>query len=163
MRCAPGIWKQIGSQNGNLNPFSNGSSLVNEEAGNDVVCKRGLRQESLVFHLHFLACADGISNLIKKAVSTSLIHALARSQEIILQCKKSRTNCYLLKLDFKKAHNMVYRECLLEDLRHRGFGNKRVTQMETWLNSVKVQVLINGEAGKDIVCERGLRQGDTPH
>lgn len=35
--------------------------------------------------------------------------------------------------------------------------------METWLNSVKVQVLINGEAGKDIVCERGLRQGDTPH
>lgn len=57
-----------------------------------------------------------------------------------------RQNGYLLKLDFKKAYDIVNWDCLLE-------------LMRLWLAIAKLQILVNGVSGRDIVCKRGLCQG----
>lgn len=44
--------------------------------------------------------------------------------EIIHNCKRTKVNGYLLKLDFQKAYDMVDWDCLQETLQFRGFGNK---------------------------------------
>lgn len=53
------------------------------------------------------------------------MEGVAIAQEVIHQCKKANLNDYILKLDFKKAYDMVNEEYLLDVLTwkvyHRGF------------------------------------------
>lgn len=73
---------------------------------------------------------------------------------------KKRHEGYLLKLDLKKAYDTVNWDCLFEFLRFRGFGERWISWIKIWLTSAKVQVLVNGRSGKEIVCRQGLRQND---
>lgn len=66
-------------------------------------------------------------------VDRNILEGVATSQEIIHQRKKSKSNGFLLKLDFKKAYDIVDWECLQDTLRLGGFGNKRIAWVENWL------------------------------
>lgn len=65
-----------------------------------------------------------------------------------------------IKIRFSKAYDMVGWDCLKEVLRARGFGPHWQAWIDIWLKSAKVQVLANSLNGKEIVCKRGLQQGD---
>lgn len=73
--------------------------------------------------------------------------------------KISKQSC-LLKLDFEKADDKVEWDFIIEIIRNMGFGPKWINWILIWLHSTKIFVLANGEPGKEIVCKRGLRQGD---
>lgn len=90
----------------------------------------------------------------------SIIDGIATAQEVLHQCKKTKTSGYLLKIDFDMAYDMMRWEALVERLCSRGFGERWIRWIETWCQSVKVKLLINGKVRKEIVCRRGLRQGD---
>lgn len=79
---------------------------------------------------------------------------------VIHQCNKTNLKWYLLKLDFEKAYDAVSWEFLFEILRLQGFGPRWISLIDIWLTIVKVEVLINGDKGKEIVCKRGLQQED---
>lgn len=92
----------------------------------------------------------------------TILEGVAITKEVGCHCQKNRYDGYLLKLDFQKVYDMVDWDCIEEVFRARGFGQRWLIWINKWLRSIKVQILIYGEAGKEIICIRGLRQGDPP-
>jgi hypothetical protein len=45
-------------------------------------------------------------------------------------------------------------------LRAKGFPAKWILWVESLMNSATTSVLLNGTAGKEFLCKRGVRQGD---
>lgn len=66
-----------------------------------------------------------------------------------------------MKLDLVKAYDHVNRDCLLEILKTHRFCAKWIGWIEKWLSLAKATILVNGEPGREIICRKGLRQGDT--
>jgi hypothetical protein len=66
----------------------------------------------------------------------------------------------VLKLDFRKAFDMVSSECLFKLLHIRGFNHKWIIWIQTLTETAKISILINGILGPWIQIKRGLRQGD---
>lgn len=81
-------------------------------------------------------------------------------EETIHSCKKSGESGYLLKLDFEKAYDTVHWGAIEEVMQRRGFGPRWIGWIMAWLQSAKANILLNGQIGRDIICKRGLRQGD---
>jgi hypothetical protein len=73
---------------------------------------------------------------------------------------KSKREIIILKLDFEKAFDMVEYESILLVMKHMGFGDKWLAWIKTILSSATTSVILNGVPGKNIICKRGVRQGD---
>lgn len=50
--------------------------------------------------------------------------------------------------------------CVLEIMRNRSFGPKWINWILIWLHYAKIYVLANGEPVEEIICKRGLGEGD---
>ena len=74
--------------------------------------------------------------------------------------KKNKLLGYILKLDFEKAYDTVDWECIIESLQALRFYHKWLSWIHLWLSSARVSLLINVSPRREIVCKRGLRQGD---
>jgi hypothetical protein len=66
----------------------------------------------------------------------------------------------LLKIDFKKAYDIVNWEFLAEVLRAKGFDAGAVHKILQLVTGVHTAISINGEVGPSFRNKRGLRQGD---
>jgi hypothetical protein len=75
------------------------------------------------------------------------------------QCHQSKRAIVILKLDFEKAFDLVEFSIVLDMLRAKGFPDKWIWWVESLLNSATTSVLLNGTAGKEFLCKRGVRQG----
>jgi hypothetical protein len=81
-------------------------------------------------------------------------------QEIIHELKRKMLGGILLKIDFKKAYDIVNWEFLAEVLRAKGFDAGAVHKILQLVTGVHTAISINGEVGPSFRNKRGLRQGD---
>ena len=83
------------------------------------------------------------------------------AQEIISNCfNNSLAGGILLKLDFAKVYDILDCHLIMEVLKAKGFGAKRLGWIQTVLFGGKSQILINEKPGRIILFRRSLRQGD---
>jgi hypothetical protein len=75
-------------------------------------------------------------------------------------CHKSKKEIVILKLDFEKAFDTVEYFSILSMLRHLGFSEKFISWIYNILTTVSTSVILNGVLEKNIICKRGVRQGD---
>jgi hypothetical protein len=114
-----------------------------------------------------------LANRVQK-VATQIVHknqygfvkgktiqdCLGWAFEFLHQCHQSKREIVILKLDFEKAFDLVEFAIVLDMLRAKGFPDKWILWVESLLNSATTSVLLNGTAGKEFLCKRGVRQGD---
>ncbi|CAL1383881.1 unnamed protein product [Linum trigynum] len=74
--------------------------------------------------------------------------------------KRGRRRDMMLKLDMKKAYDMVDWDCLEALLEKYGFEDRWCKWVSTCIRSVKFSILFNGEATDLFTLSRGIRQGD---
>lgn len=81
------------------------------------------------------------------------------AQKVIRHGRKMRHNCYLLNSNFEKIYDVVSWDYLMEGSRLRGFNHLEFYGFSHGSNRHKSKVI--GKVGKEIICRRGLRQGDS--
>jgi hypothetical protein len=90
----------------------------------------------------------------------SIQDCLAWSFEYIHQCKHSRREAIILKLDFEKAFDIVEHVAITQILSRMGFPSKWISWINTILSTGNSSVILNGVSGKKFHCKHGVRQGD---
>ncbi|CAL1383537.1 unnamed protein product [Linum trigynum] len=66
----------------------------------------------------------------------------------------------MLKLDMKKAYDMLDWECLETLLENYGFDKRWCRWVSSCIRTVNFSILFNGEAAEEFKLSRGIRQGD---
>jgi hypothetical protein len=69
-------------------------------------------------------------------------------------------NVIILKLDFTKAFDTVEHSAILHMMQHLGFSDKWLAWTQKILETTSTSILLNGVLGKNIDCNRRVRQGD---
>ncbi|KAJ4747435.1 RNA-directed DNA polymerase (reverse transcriptase)-related family protein [Rhynchospora pubera] len=82
------------------------------------------------------------------------------AHEIIHDCKTSRQQGVIIKVDFEKAYDRVSWSYMDEVLTLRGFGNRWRGWIQSIFKSSLTCILFNGTPSIYFPCKRGLRQGD---
>jgi hypothetical protein len=80
--------------------------------------------------------------------------------EYIHQCKQSKRDAIILKLDFAKAFDTVEHSAISKVFAALGFDDKWLQWLQMLMSSGTSAVLLNGVPGKKFFCRRGVRQGD---
>lgn len=93
--------------------------------------------------------------------SRTIQDCLAWSFEYLHICKTSKKDFVIIKLDFEKAFDKIEHQAILDNLKHKGFGD---IWGLGWIKDTIItgtsSVLLNGMSGKTFHCKRGLRQWD---
>ena len=92
--------------------------------------------------------------------SRTIQDCLAWSFEYIHQCRQSKKELIILKLDFAKAFETVEHEVILLMMQHLGFPSLWLDWIKLILSSGTSSVILNGVPGRQFKCKRGVRQGD---
>ena len=86
---------------------------------------------------------------------------LAWTFEYLHICKTSRKDLVIIKLDFEKAFNKIEHQAIVDNLKHKGFGD---IWWLGWIKDIIItgtsSVLLNELPGKTFLCKRDLRQWD---
>ena len=92
--------------------------------------------------------------------SRTIQDCLGWAFEYIHQCKQSRKEIVILKLDFEKAFDTMEHDFILNILKYEGFDERWCMWIKMILESGTSSILLNGVPGKEFKCKRGVRQGD---
>lgn len=113
--------------------------------------------------------ADRIQSILTKLINqnqygfikgNSIEDYLAWAFEYIHQCKLSKREIVLLKLDFEKAFDTIEHDAILNEMTAMGFPPQWNEWITSMFSSTSTVVLLNGVPGKFFQCKRGVRQGD---
>ena len=81
------------------------------------------------------------------------------AEDIILYTSQDEEPSWLLTLDFKKAFDSVFWECIIETLELFGFGDNFLTWIKAIYNETEACVTNNGHNTSWFYPTRGTRQG----
>lgn len=90
----------------------------------------------------------------------SIQDCLAWTLEYLHQCKHSRCEIVVIKLDFEKAFDLIEHSAIRAILQNMGFDDRWMGWIDNLLDSGSSAVVLNGVPGKQFSCLRGVRQGD---
>jgi hypothetical protein len=85
---------------------------------------------------------------------------IAWAFEYIYQCKHSKQEIVILKLDFTKAFDTIEHSAILEMMKTLGFSKEWLQWTSEIIGSASKTVLLNGIPGNNLHCKRGVRRGD---
>jgi hypothetical protein len=138
----------------------------------DVVSAKDFRPISLVHSFNKLVTkilANRLAPLLNSMVSTnqstfirgrSIHDNFILVQQTVKVLHRQKVPNLFLKLDIFKAFDSVSWSFLLEVLSHLGFGISWCNLISHLLSTSSTRVMLNGEPGKIIHLQRGLRQGN---
>jgi hypothetical protein len=90
-------------------------------------------------------------------INTRSIHdCLAWAFEYIHQCKQSRREIVILKLDFTKAFDTIEQSAILLMMERLCFNDRWLQWTRAILQSASTSILLNGVPGKSLPCKRGV-------
>jgi hypothetical protein len=92
--------------------------------------------------------------------SRTIQDCVAWAFEYIFQCKHSRQEIVILKLDFTKAFDTIEHSAILDMMKTLGFSKEWLQWTFEILGSASTSALLNGIPGNNLHCKRGVRQGD---
>jgi hypothetical protein len=92
--------------------------------------------------------------------SRTIQDCLAWAFEYIHQCQQSKQEIVIIKLDFTKSFDTIEHNNIILMMKHLGFNDKWTNWVSNILSSATTSVLLNGVPGKNLICKRGVRQGD---
>lgn len=90
----------------------------------------------------------------------SIQDCLGWAFEHLHQCRHSKREIVVLKLDFEKTFDLIEHSLILEMLKAKGFSDKWLHWVLELFGVSTSSVLLNGTVGKEFKCKRGVRQGD---
>jgi hypothetical protein len=85
---------------------------------------------------------------------------VAWAYEYIHQCKQSRRETVIVKLDFTKAFDTIERAAIFKILKAWGFDDRWLGWVNAIFSTSFSSVLLNGVPEKKFPCRRGVCQGD---
>nr|XP_016433942.1 PREDICTED: uncharacterized protein LOC107760411 [Nicotiana tabacum] len=112
---------------------------------------------------------EAMSHIVTDNQSTfvqgrSMIHNILICHDLLRHYNRKTSPRCLMKIDLRKAYDMVSWEFLEEALRGYGFPEKFIRLVMTCVSTPKFTIKINGESQGYFDGQRGLRQADhVPH
>jgi hypothetical protein len=92
--------------------------------------------------------------------SRTIQDCVAWAYEYIHQCKQTKREVVILKLDFAKAFDTIEHKAILIFLKCWGFDDRWLGWVDSIFSTGFSSVLLNGVPSKKFPCHRGVRQGD---
>lgn len=80
--------------------------------------------------------------------------------EVVDFVRKTRKNCFILKIDFEKAYDSVNWKFLDFMMVRLGFCVRRMSWIRECICLGRCSVLVNGSPTKEFLIQKGLKQGD---
>jgi hypothetical protein len=92
-----------------------------------------------------------------------ILESVVTAHEILHSVHHSKSQGFVLKLDYEKAYDKINWEFLIDILEKRGFGGKWIDWIRCILHRGYVGLTINNYEGEFFQTGKGLRQGDPCH
>jgi hypothetical protein len=89
-----------------------------------------------------------------------ILYSVVVAHEVVHSLHKSKEPEVVIKLDYKKAYDIVNLDFLFEVLESRGFDEIWINWIRTLVKGGYVSVMANGEESTTFKTGKGLRQGD---
>jgi hypothetical protein len=92
-----------------------------------------------------------------------ILESVVTAHEILHSVHHSKSQGFVLKLDYEKAYDKINWEFLIDILEKRGFGGKWIDWIRCILHRGYVGLTINNYEREFFQTRKGLRQGDPCH
>jgi hypothetical protein len=89
-----------------------------------------------------------------------ILESAVLAHEIVHSVHSNKERGAILKSDYEKAYDRVYRDFLFEVLQSRGFDQTWIGWIEKIVKKGSVGVCLNGDESSFFKTGKGLRQGD---